>query len=273
MIKAMVKQILPAKTYERLRGYYGQVRHLRRLLRHLRIASKLAAFPESVPNCRIAYNEYGAYCIPSSSIHRLAARTILAGKVYEPETISLIRSTAPDQDIVHAGTYFGDFLPGIANSRISGAKVYAFEPNPENHKCAQITCLINSLANVELFGLGLGDVQGPAQMITHDQDGKARGGSSTILQSPAAEEKLTETVQIVRIDDVIPGDRKVGVIQLDVEGYEKPALLGAFQTIKRCLPLIIVETLPDKPWMVQHLEPLGYSVIDKVHNNYVLSCQ
>lgn len=269
MIKSVMKQILPKDIYELLRGYYRQAR----LLRRPRITSRLSTSPEKVLNCSIAYNEYGAYCIPLSSIHRPAVQTILAGKVHEPETILLIQSTATDQDIVHAGTFFGDFLPGIANSRTRSAKVYAFEPNPANYKCAQITCLVNSLTNVELFGVGLGDEQGSAQMITHDQDGKESGGSSRILLSPGAEESSTETVQIVRIDDIVPNDRRVGVIQLDVEGFEKQALLGAFHTIKRCLPLIIVETLPEKQWMAQHLEPLGYSVTDQVHGNHVLSCQ
>jgi FkbM family methyltransferase len=269
MLKSIMKQILPQKTYEWLRGYYRQAR----LVRRPRVKSRLSTSPEKVLNCCIAYNEYGAYCVPLSPIHRPAVQTILAGKVHEPETILLIRGTAPDQDVVHAGTFFGDFLPGIANSRISGAKIYAFEPNPVNYKCAQITCLVNSVTNVELLNLGLGEAQGSAQMITHNQDGKERGGSSRILHSPAETESLTETVQIVRIDDIVPSDRKVGVIQLDVEGYEKPALLGALQTIKRCLPVIVLETLPEKQWMEQRLEPLGYSVVDEVHGNYVLSCQ
>ncbi len=269
MLKSIVKQILPKKIYEGLRAYYRQAR----LVRRPRITSRPSTSPKNVLNCCIAYNEYGAYCIPLSSIKRPAVQTILAGKVYEPETIMLIQSIAPDHDVVHAGTFFGDFLPGIANSRMSDAKVYGFEPNPVNYKCAQITCLLNSVTNVELFNFGLGEAKSSAQMLTHDQDGKERGGASRILQSPAAADWMTETVQIVRIDDVIPSDREVGVIQLDVEGYEEPALLGALQTIKRCLPVIVLETLPEKQWMTQRLEPLGYSVVDEVHGNYVLSCQ
>ena len=42
-------------------------------------------------------------------------------------------------------------------------------------------------------------------------------------------------------------------MQLDVEGHEQQALLGAMLTIARCRPLLILETLPAEDWIEEHL--------------------
>jgi hypothetical protein len=80
-------------------------------------------------------------------------------------------------------------------------------------------------------------------------------------------------VNVVRIDDVIPADRDVSIIQLDVEGYEKEALIGAIQTIKRCLPILILEDNNDiinSPWFSSEILSIGYEVSGMLHQNTVL---
>lgn len=46
------------------------------------------------------------------------------------------------------------------------------------------------------------------------------------------------------LDEIIPADRHIGVIQLDIEGYEADALKGARDTVRRCQPIIVLETIP-----------------------------
>ena len=41
----------------------------------------------------MASNEYGAYCVPSSCIHRPAALAVLRSRVWEPETVNLVCRT------------------------------------------------------------------------------------------------------------------------------------------------------------------------------------
>ncbi len=40
--------------------------------------------------CTIAYNQYGAYCVPLSSRHRPAAKAILDRRIWEPGTLKVI---------------------------------------------------------------------------------------------------------------------------------------------------------------------------------------
>ncbi len=79
--------------------------------------------------CKVSYNKYGGYCVPLSSCHRPAALKILSNDVYEPKTIEYILSNCNNGDVIHAGTYFGDFLPALAKGLASDAKIWAFEPN------------------------------------------------------------------------------------------------------------------------------------------------
>lgn len=228
--------------------------------------------------CKIAYNEYGGYCVPLSSHHRPAARNILSNKVHEPETIKYVLDNCNDGDIVHAGTYFGDFLPAFSKGVAPNAKVWAFEPNPENYRCARITLELNGIENTVLTNAGLGDKKATLLIKTRNVKGQALGGSSRIITEKLDNEKITDPVQVVTIDDAVNSERFVSIIQLDVEGYEKEALIGASKTIQRCLPIIILEawsksTLQNSEWFSNNILALGYRKIDNVHGNSVFSCE
>jgi FkbM family methyltransferase len=226
---------------------------------------------DSVLQCCIAYNKYGGYCVPLSSKHRPAAEDILSGEVWEEEIIEFLMSRCGDGDIVHAGTFFGDFLPALSQSLAQGSRIWAFEPNPENYRCAFITTYINGLQNVELINAGLGERQGFLQMVTSDTDGKSLGGGSRmILETDKDSTAGSITVEVVTVDEVIPSERKISIIQLDVEGFEKPALAGALKSIRRCKPILILESLPDEDWFSTNILQLGYRMVGKAHDNTIL---
>jgi FkbM family methyltransferase len=222
--------------------------------------------------CVVAYNTYGAYCVPESSRHRPAAMAILAGQIYEPNTIGFMRQFCGDGDIVHAGTYFGDFLPALASA--CKGTIWAFEPNLENFRCAEVTVLLNGLANISMVRAGLGEMRGTMPLTVTDQNGVPRGGSSTFVSEALVSAELTELVPIVRIDDAVPADRHVSVLQLDVEGYEQQALIGALGTIERCRPAIAVEILQNSPlrttdWVARNIFARGYRLAGTVHGNAI----
>jgi hypothetical protein len=75
-----------------------------------------------------------------------------------------------------------------------------------------------------------------------------------------------EPVQVVPIDDIVPEDRPVSIIQLDVEVYEQWAL----RTIRRCRP--VMETLPNDGRLAEYPAPLGYRPGGRIAENVVLAC-
>ncbi|WP_168694320.1 FkbM family methyltransferase [Sphingomonas flavalba] len=222
--------------------------------------------------CLIARNRLGTYCIPAASPLRQCARVVAGGGVYEPRTIDFLCRHAGAGDIVHAGAFFGDFLPAVARALAPGARLWAFEPVHVNYVCAAITGQLNGLDNVVLTHAGLGDAPSEAQIATHDAIGQLLGELSYIQTgAPSHDVGAGEAIRIVRIDDIVPADRQVSVVQLDVEGFEEPALAGALATIRRCKPIILLENLPSAEWIAANLTPLGYRLRRGVHANAVYS--
>jgi FkbM family methyltransferase len=217
--------------------------------------------------CFIAANEHGAYCVPASSKHRPAARAILAGEIWEPDTLAFLCANCAEGDIVHAGTYFGDFLPALSKAAATDARIWAFEPSRESFRCAEITLKLNEIQNVTLTHAALGEAAGKAQLYTGETQGRAAGGGSAI-----AAEKLPgfryEEVTVMAVDDAVPAVRPVSVVHLDVEYYEQQALSGALLTIRRCRPLLVLETLPPDPgWFAANILALGYEEIAQLDKN------
>jgi len=232
--------------------------------------------PPEVLQCEVAYNKYGGYCVPLSSKGRPAVKRILASRVYEPDTLNFIRSNCGDGDIVHAGTFFGDFLPALSSACGKQAKVWAFEPNLESYRCAAMTIAINDLRNISLLRAGLGAEMSQQSLQVEDEAGRPLGGGSRIVPVSRAKDRA-ENVEIVTVDAKVPVNRTVSIIQLDVEGYEQRALTGALQTIERCRPIVILEVsqsteLVDSEWFRQNVLTLGYQRTGEVHYNQIFQC-
>jgi len=244
---------------------------------------RLRALPDEVYDsldalkCCIWYNRYGGYCVPESSLHRTAPRKILRGDVYEPGTIEFMQANCGSGDIVHAGTYFGDFLPALSTACATQAQIWAFEPSPENYRCARITCLINDLKNVSLLNAGLGAQPDTLCMRVRDDRGRSLGGKSHLVETGQFDAQRDVEVDIVPIDSIVDDKRQVSIVQLDVEGHEQAALQGALKTIRRCRPILILEVRKDSEllasdWFADNILGLGYSETSTLHGNSVYQC-
>lgn len=213
-------------------------------------------------------NQYGIYALHSDILHRPAARLVFEGRVYEPATIEFIRHRCGRGDVVHAGTFFGDFLPGIASALAPEALIWAFEPNPANFALAEETVRLNRLETVRLHNAALSDAEGRRLLAARNSAGGSLGGGSHLVDGEATEDQ-TEEVLALRIDDVVPADRPVSVLQLDVEGHEVPALRGARGTIERCRPILILERFEDATALEALFPGLGYRPVGRLHGNVV----
>lgn len=193
---------------------------------------------------------------------------VLRGDVWERQTIEFMRANAGNRDVAHAGTYFGDFLPALASA--TSGTIYAFEPNSENFSCAEWTAALNGLTNVRLRHAALGESNG-RRIMQVAQGGHAFGGFSRIVGDSSVPEGRSadfENVTTVRLDDVLAGDSDIGILQLDVEGFEEPTLKGALHTIARCRPILILESVP-QAFLDSHIFPLGYRQAGAVCGNAI----
>lgn len=217
----------------------------------------------------IASNGYGRYCIPKNLDECPIRDALIQGDVFESITLSYIEELQLDGDIVHAGAYFGDFLPALSKIASSKNLVWAFEPSSDFHDYARATIGINKLTNVKLFNKGLGmETSSKWLTVISDADDQL-GGMSHI--SEESKDRHSVPCDIVRLDDQVAKSNKVGLIHFDLEGYEEQALTGALRIINIHRPVLVLETLPSRKWIQKHLEPLGYSILHKIDANFVLS--
>ena len=206
----------------------------------------------------IGKNIHGSYSVPADSVHRPAARDILNGKVYEPRTIQFMIDNCGHGSIIHAGTYFGDFIPAL--SKYCKANIYAFEPNIVNFIHASNTIEMNQCRNVILKNNALGSDERIVHLQISENNIPSGGASKVVVN----ESSQTTPVQQIRLDDVIP-DTPISILQLDIELSEADAILGALRIIEENHPLIIVEgqTADDI------LRTLGYTRTGYVHQNSI----
>lgn len=153
--------------------------------------------------CQVAYNDYGGYCIPDSSSDRPAAVAVLSGRVYEPKTIEYMRQNCGEGDILHAGTFFGDFIPGLSGAVNEKSKILAFEPNLESYHCAMITLEFNLIQNVILNHAGLGEKKGVLEFKSIAEDGTSLGGGSRFVREGSSGHANTDEVAVFTIDEIM----------------------------------------------------------------------
>jgi FkbM family methyltransferase len=234
-------------------------------------AARVKGRDVSLPEHIVASNKFGSYCVPASSKSRPAAAAILAGKVWEPRTVAYMTEHCGAGDIVHAGAYFGDFIPALSKGLRPGARLWAFEPSSENYACARRTIELNGVENTTLMHAGLGASAATGILRIGRPDLPAYGGTARFV--PARRKNCShEEAQVVAVDEVVPDDRTVSILQLDVEGFEQQALTGALRTIARCRPKIILENLPKDPdWFDRTIISIGYTPIAEVHANTIFA--
>lgn len=222
-------------------------------------------------NAVIAYNKYGAYCVPVSTQHGVLSQKIMQGEVYEPDTIEFMRSHVKKGDIIHSGACFGDFFPALSTALHPDAKIWSFEPSSEGFRCAEITLQLNNIKNINLSPKGLGEKSSSEFLNTKSKTGKSLGGASSIVSG--SNKGVLEEIELTSIDDSIPSDRNITILQLDIEGYEEQALKGAIETIKRCRPIIILEDnndITNSKWFVSNILSLDYEIKGDLHYNKLI---
>jgi FkbM family methyltransferase len=113
----------------------------------------------------------------------------------------------------------------------------AFEPQPLifQNLCANLAA--NSMRNVLAWPYACGATAGTLYFAQPDYDALGNFGGVSMQTEAAAN---TLPVPCVRLDDALRS-HTVGLLKLDVEGFELNALLGAEETIARSRPAIYVE--------------------------------
>ena len=159
--------------------------------------------------------------------------------VWEPQTTKLLLYLAKNlnDDILIGGAYFGDHAILVAKSiNTRGGVVHCFEPNLDQNKMLNENKKINALKNIKINKHGL---------WSHSDKYLKLTGFDSFANSVLASDS-EEAFKTVTIDDYCLAKKKrLGLIQLDIEGSELKALEGAKDTIKSDKPVIVFEIHKD----------------------------
>ena len=130
--------------------------------------------------------------------------------------------------VIQAGGNLGLFPKRLAEE--FGA-VYTFEPDP--HLFEQLVYNARE-PNIVKIQAALGSVRNKVKMACHRRDSSGRSSHEGLTHVAGS-----GIIPQLRIDDF--AFLNIDLIYLDIEGFEFFALQGAEETIRRCMPVIVVE--------------------------------
>ena len=154
---------------------------------------------------------------------------------YDRQTLEVMQCClGADSACIDGGAHQGKVLADMLRLAPRG-RHYAFEPLP-----ALAAQLRQNFPQAQVFQQALGARAGKADFV-HVTNAPAYSGLRERTYDHDQPHTETLTVEVVRLDEVIPPDAQIAFIKLDLEGGELHALQGGVELIKRCRPLIVFE--------------------------------
>ena len=144
----------------------------------------------------------------------------------------------PGMTVVEVGSNIGAHTVPMAKACAPGP-LYAFEPQQRVFQVLCANLALNDVINVIASPDALGAEPGTATIPRLDYSAEGNFGGVSLQPGRA----LGQTARIVRLDDLDLS--ALGLLKVDVEGFEVQVVTGAQATIRRCRPTLYVEN--DRP--------------------------
>ncbi len=161
---------------------------------------------------------------------------------YDASTVDFIteRMQHLEGAFLDVGANMGILAASVAKSLQGRERVFAFEPVSETSERAAAVFALNQISDVALFECAIGDQDDTLRFykMSGTSEASAAGANGW------AKEDLIEIQVPCRSLDSLAAEGvigKIGLLKLDVEGYEIKALQGARAVIMRDQPEIIFE--------------------------------
>ncbi|MBK8194756.1 MAG: FkbM family methyltransferase [Lewinellaceae bacterium] len=157
---------------------------------------------------------------------------------YDRQTLQVIRKVCtPGCNCIDVGCHKGEILDQFIKYAPGGTH-FGYEPIPRplhgpREKYAGVP-------NCHLFDIALSDRAGTSSFNYVVSNPSYSGLVKRTYDHPN-EQDTQITVKTERLDALIPADRSIDLIKIDVEGGELLVLKGAVRTLERCKPVVIFE--------------------------------
>jgi FkbM family methyltransferase len=202
-----------------------------RLLWHSRLCSLFT----------VQCNSYRVRFYPSS----YSAMLWLDPKERLTEELFLCELLHKDDQVIDVGANIGSISLAAAKIIGTDGKVYSIEAHPRTYKYLLGNLRLNRMANVVPINVACGDRTGTVLFSNKTSDD----------QNVISTEGMVVPMQ--RLDELVPGDKQIALLKIDVEGYERFVLQGASNLLPR-VKYIYFESYE------QHYTEFGYKLRDVI---------
>ena len=215
-----------------------------------------------------------------TNIDYIFLNSIIHNKLWEEDIVYKITNLLEDNtDVLDVGAFIGLISLGInLPNNNKNYKIHCFECNVESF--IKLKYNTESHKNIDIYNFGLGNNFLLGNMSTSTYN----NGISLIkneysekynkeieydcFKIPEQNNKIEKNTffAIIRLDDIrYIFKRRVSIIKVDIEGYEKNFLLGAKEFIKEHKPYIFIEIFDEcKDETFKILECYNYKLIEHI---------
>ena len=173
----------------------------------------------------------------------------IGGGTWDSHVVEAARKAAQKRKggAIDIGAHFGSTTMALATLF---DRVYSFEPNGYNFKLLQANVLLNKLGHVSLFNnalyshsasLSLGEGAKQEVPLPLNEHGEIDAAKSDNLgayffaeNGSGLFEHAARTLDSYEFENI-------SFIKIDVQGADGEVLMGALQTIQRCMPIVVFE--------------------------------
>ncbi len=152
--------------------------------------------------------------------------------VFEPTTVAMLRRLVrPGDTVLDVGANIG-YLSLILRKCVGDAgRVVSFEPIPQMVERLGANIDLNGFTNIQVVHAGLSDTAGSA-MLSLDP--------ALRLDGRAGE---PQRVELITLDGYVGGNSidRIDLIKIDTDGAEPGVLRGAWRTLERFRPVVVIE--------------------------------
>src|SRR5438093_2874694 len=169
---------------------------------------------------------------------------LMSGGFERAETEFAIDQARPGTVAIDVGANVGMFTVPLAHAVGPSGRVLTIEPSPKNVERLKRNLELNSLENVVVEPIAVGDKGG--RLVLRLASDPGFHSTAEIAESRGVEENLTvraETLDQVWLRAHAPA---VSFIKIDTEGSEDAVLRGAEQILQACQPVLLVEAKGDE---------------------------
>jgi len=176
--------------------------------------------------------------------------------IAKPSTKKWFKPKAGDT-VIDIGSSVGKFALFAAKL---GARVFAFEANPETYAILMRNIEYNRLSNIVAFNIALGETKCKAKLFVPVH---FTGTASLRPDWETRVQKKVYEVSMAPLDDFTENLERLDWLLIDVEGYEVEVLKGAMKTLKKTKRAIVEISYENQDTVMDLMSSEGFKLVER----------